>query len=332
MADRIQAVKADKEDAYTDDVEVQVNHGSTACILVGTHRGDQCGDTGADVLARDDGNGTAVGDDAGGAQCLQDADAGAGALDDAGDKGTDQNAQKGVGEAGEQAGEPCLVLQGQDGVGHGSHAGHQHGKADEDGADALFLLTLTHIQQNADKCKQRTERSGFEQIDEETVTLQAGKAQDPAGDGGTHIAAHDDANGLMQFHDAAVDKADHHNGGSAGTLDHSGDAQAKEKTLEGVIGQLAQDLLQLAAGLLFQGLAHDVHAEQKQGKAAKQGKDIENGHKDFLTFDFRSCFHPQCTPPERRRSASRKSIFRVLMVLSCLRVYCCNVKSKIRGM
>lgn len=81
-----------------------------------------------------------------------------------------------------------------------------------------------------------------------------------------------------------------------------------------------------------QGLAHDVHAEQKQGKAAKQGKDIENGHKDFLTFDFRSYFHPQCTPPERRRSAYRKSILRVLMVLSCLRVYCCNVKSKIRGM
>ncbi len=40
-----------------------------------------------------------------------------------------------------------------------------------------------------------------------------------------------DANGLMQFHDAAVDKADHHDRGSAGTLDHSGDAQAKEKTL-----------------------------------------------------------------------------------------------------
>ena len=136
----------------------------------------------------------------------------------------------------------------------------------------------------------------------------------------------------MQFHDAAVDKADHHHGGSAGTLDHSGNAQAKEKTLEGVIGQLAQDLLQLAAGLLFQGLAHDVHAEQKQGKAAKQGKDIENGHKDFLTFDFRSCFHPQRTPLEQRRSAYRKSILRVLMVLSCLRVYCCNVKSKIRGM
>ena len=51
-----------------------------------------------------------------------------------------------------------------------------------------------------------------------------------------------------------------------------------------------------------------------------------------LTFDFRSCFHPQCTPLEQRRSAYRKSILRVLMVLSCLRVYCCNVKSKIRGM
>ena len=88
----------------------------------------------------------------------------------------------------------------------------------------------------------------------------------------------------MQLHDAAVDKADHHHGGSAGTLDHSGDAQAKEKAFKGVVSQLAQDLLQLAAGLLFQCFAHDVHAEQEQGKTSKQGKDIEDGHKDFLTF------------------------------------------------
>ena len=65
----------------------------------------------------------------------------------------------------------------------------------------------------------------------------------------------------MQLHDAAVDKADHHNGGGAGGLNHGGDAEAQEKALERVIGQLAQDLLQLAARLLFQSLAHDVHAE-----------------------------------------------------------------------
>ena len=39
-----------------------------------------------------------------------------------------------------------------------------------------------------------------------------------------------------------------------------------------------------AGGQLFQCFAHNVHAEQEQGKTSKQGKDIEDGHKDFLTF------------------------------------------------
>ena len=95
----------------------------------------------------------------------------------------------------------------------------------------------------------------------------------------------------MQFHDAAVDKTDHHDGGGAGALDHGGDAQTQEKALERVVSQFAQDLLQLAAGLLFQRLAHDVHTEQEQGQAAQKRKDIENSHKDFPHFDL-TCFLP----------------------------------------
>ena len=284
VADGVESIESEQEDAYTDNVEVQVHHGSPAGVLIRTHRGQQCGHTGTDVLTHDDGDGTAVGDDAGGAQCLQDAHAGAGALDDAGDQCAHQNAQQGVGEAGEQAGEPCLILQRQHRVGHGGHAGHQHSKADEDGAHALFLLTLTHIQQNANKCKHRAKRSGLEQLDEQAVALQAGKTQDPAGHGSAHVAAHDHANGLMQLHDAAVDKAYHHNRGSAGALDYGGHAQTQKKALEGVIGQLAENFLQLAAGLLFQCLAHDVHTEQKQGQTSQQRKDIKNGHKCFPHF------------------------------------------------
>ena len=291
VADSVEPVETEQEDGHTDDVEVQVHHSGAAGVFVGTHRGQQCGHTGTDVLTHDDGDGTAVGDDTGGAQRLQDAHAGAGALDDAGDQCAHQNAQQGVGEAGEQAGEPCLILQRQHRVGHGGHAGHQHGKADEDSAHAFFLLTLTHIQQNADKCKHRAERSRFEQLDEQAVALQTGKAQDPAGHGGAHVAAHDHANGLMQLHDAAVDKAHHHNGGSAGALDDGGHTQTQKKALEGVIGQFAENFLQLAAGLLFQCLAHDVHTEQKQGQTSQQRKDIKNGHKCFPHFIL-TCFSP----------------------------------------
>ena len=287
----VQTVETKQEDGHADDVEVQVHHGGPAGILGGTHRGDQRRDTGADVLAHDDWDGTAVGDHAGGAQCLQNAHTGAGTLDDAGDQCAHQHTKDGVGEADEQAGEPLFALQRQHCVGHGGHAGHQHGKADENGAHTFFLLTLTHIQQNADKCKQRTERSGFEHLDQHTVTLQTRKAQDPAGDGGAHVAAHDHADGLMQLHDAAVDKTDHHDGGGAGALDDGRYAQTQKETFERAVGQLAQDLLQLAAGLLFQRLAHDVHAEQEQGQAAQKRKDIENSHKDFPHFDL-TCFLP----------------------------------------
>ena len=90
--------------------------------------------------------------------------------------------------------------------------------------------------------------------------------------------------GLMQLHDATVDKADHHNGGGAGGLDHGGDAEAKEKALEGVIGQLAQNFLELATRLFFQCLAHDVHAEQEQSKATQKRKEVEDCHMCFPHF------------------------------------------------
>ena len=39
----------------------------------------------------------------------------------------------------------------------------------------------------------------YKRQDQEAVARQAGKAQDPAGDRGAHIAAHDNADGLMQL-------------------------------------------------------------------------------------------------------------------------------------
>ncbi len=95
----------------------------------------------------------------------------------------------------------------------------------------------------------------------------------------------------MQLHDAAVDKADHHNGGGTGRLNDRGYAQAQEKSLDGIIGQLAQDLLQLAASLFLKGFAHDVHAEQEQSQTAQQRKDIENSHFVFPHFDL-TCYFP----------------------------------------
>ena len=48
-----------------------------------------------------------------------------------------------------------------------------------------------------------------------------------------------------------------------------------KKTLQGIAGKGAQDLLELATGLLLQGLAHGIHAKQEHCKAAQQTKYME---------------------------------------------------------
>ena len=95
----------------------------------------------------------------------------------------------------------------------------------------------------------------------------------------------------MKLHDAAVDKADHHDGGGAGALDDGRNNQAQCEAFEGVVGKTAQDFLKLAARLLFKRFAHGVHAEQKQGQAAKQREYIKYAH-DSSSFLFlqKICF------------------------------------------
>ena len=61
----VQTVETAQKDRDADDVEVEVDHGGTAGILICAHRRNQRGDTGADILTHDDGDSAAVGDDAG---------------------------------------------------------------------------------------------------------------------------------------------------------------------------------------------------------------------------------------------------------------------------
>ena len=60
------------------------------------------------------------------------------------------------------------------------------------------------------------------------------------GNSGAHVAAHDHADGLMQLHDAAVDKADHHDRGSRGGLNDARDGQTRQEAQHPVGGELPQ--------------------------------------------------------------------------------------------
>ena len=277
---------------HADDVEHQVHHGGPVGVFVGAHGGQHGRDAGADVLAHDDGNGGGIADAAGDGQGLQNAHGGGGGLDDARQHRSHQHAQNGIAEHQEQLGELRHVLQAGHGPAHGLHAEHQGGKAQQDGAGVLLLVGLAeHIEDDADQGQHRGKGRGLQQLHPGAAAVDARQAQQPRGDGGAHVGAHDDVDGLAQGHQPRVHEAHHHHRGGGGALDNGGDAQARQEAHEHPAGHLIQQGPQLAAGPAFQGLAHHVHAEQEQTQSAHQRQRIENSHNsllphsNFLTID-----------------------------------------------
>ena len=179
-------------------------------------------------------------------------------------------------------GELRHVLQAGHGAAHGLHAEHQGGKAQQNGAGILLLGVLAeHVEDDAHQRQHRGEGGGLQQLDPQAAAVDARQAQQPGGDGGAHIGAHNDVDGLTQGHEAGVDKAYHHHCGSRGALNDGGDAQARQKAHKHPAGHLIQETAQLAASPALQGLAHQVHAEQEQTQAAYQGQHIENIHRCY---------------------------------------------------
>ena len=146
-----------------------------AGILAGTHAGEQGRDTGADVLAHDDGDGGAEADGPGHAQGLQNTHGGRGGLDDGGQGRTGQHTQDGVGEGGENAGELLVLGQGGDGGAHGLHAEHQNGEAHENGADVFLPVVLLggHGENDTDGGENRGEGAGLQKFQEQIAALNA---------------------------------------------------------------------------------------------------------------------------------------------------------------
>ena len=79
-----------------------------------------------------------------------------------------------------------------------------------------------------------------------------------------------DADCLRERHHASIDEADDHDGRGRGRLDHGGDARAEQDALERGAREFIEYDLELVAGHFLQPVAHERHAEQEQGHAAKQ--------------------------------------------------------------
>ena len=144
-------------------------------IFVGTGRGDQRGNGGADVLAHDDGNRRRIGDGTGGGEGLQNTHRSGGRLQHSRQHGTGQHAQNRVFEAQNRSMNQGSIGQRTHGGGHGVHTGHQDGKAHHDlaHAAAAVLILAQHIKEDADKAKDGGPRVGVQHLDGEGITLQA---------------------------------------------------------------------------------------------------------------------------------------------------------------
>ena len=213
VEDQIAAVEEHQAHDCADDVKGDVDHRHPLGIAVDADGAEQRGDAGADILAHDDGDGHAVGDGTGQRQSLQNAHGRGGGLDDAGKHGTHQHAQQRILESGEQAGKFRHIRQGTDSVAHEFHAVHQNGKAHHDAAHIPALLPFgSHDEDDARQGHQGRKVLRLEHVHEDALALDAGEGEDPRGEGGADVGAHDDTDGLAQLHDAGVHKAHQHHG------------------------------------------------------------------------------------------------------------------------
>ena len=265
-----------------DHIEGQVDECGTLGVLIGPHRGQQRRDAGADVLAHDDGNGGAIAHLTGDGQRLQDPHGGGAGLDDGRQHRTGQQAQHRVLKGDEQLSEGRHIRQTAHGGGHGFHAEHQRGKAQQHRAGVLFLIVLAeHEEDDTHQRQHRRKGGGLQEPHPYAVAADAAQTQQPCRHRGADIGPHDDVDGLPQGHETGVDEAHHHHRGGRGALDHRRDAKAREKARQTAGGHLAQQGTQAAPGPAFQRLSHQRHAEQEQTQPSQHGQYIKNTHKRF---------------------------------------------------
>ena len=254
-----------------DHIEGQVHQGGPPGILIGAHGGEHRGDTGADILAHDNGDGRPKTDLTSRSQGLQNTDGGGAGLDNGSQHGAGQHTQHRVLESNHHLPELGHLPQAGNSGGHTLHAEHQGGKAQENQAGILPPGVLAeHIKDNADQRQHRGEGAGLQKGNEKVAAVNPRKTQYPGGDGGADIGAHNHIDGLLQCHQAGIDKAHHHNRGGRGALNNRSDPQTRQQTGQLVGGQLTQQIPQPVAGPALQCLPHHIHAEKEKAKPPNQ--------------------------------------------------------------
>ena len=276
-----------QEEQGADHVEEKMDHGRPFGVFAGTDGGENGGDAGTDILPHDKRDGGVKANHTGGAHGLEDAHRGRGALDQGGDGGTRQNPQEGIGEGDEELLEFGQILKTGDRALHRVHADKEKAQPQDDlPHDAFAPAAQEQIQHNARRSQEGAQYGGLEQQKKQVVGGDIPQAQELCRDGGADIGPHDDADRLLQLHDARVNEADAHDGGGGGALDQSGDQRAQQDTPEHIAGQPFQYALQTAAGQLLQAVGHGGHAEEEGSDGPDEGDHVRYIHLSASKSDF----------------------------------------------
>ena len=238
----------ERKDDRTDYVEHQMDDGGPLGAAAGANGGQNCRDTGADILTEQHEYRAGQPDHTAVSQRLKDTHRGRGRLDYRSKARTSQNTQQRVGEIGHHLNERLRLPQGRHCTAHHIHSDKQHTQTSQNLADVLKLRLLDKDHHgHTNKGKQRGQ---FTHI----------QSNQQSSNGGADVGAHDDPNRLIQCHHPGVDKAHHHNCGGRGGLDHRGDRRTYQYAQETVCRQPLQNLLHPAAGCRLQAGTHHLHS------------------------------------------------------------------------
>ena len=264
------------------DVEEDVRHAGALGVPRGAEGAEEgCDDAGAYVDAHDERIHQLEGHRPRDGERLQHADDGGAALDDDGDGHADDDLEHGhLGKAREQVHKGLGLREGRNCVGHSHHAGEEDAEAHADLARALdAALFDEHDEDNADYECRRSEGRGLEYLEHDVAGgLYIHEADDLRRYRGADVRAHDYADRLPQCEYACGQQADRQDYRGRGGLDYGSDQHAGQQPRKGVPRQLLQQNAQRIARTLFEALAHDLHAVEEHGQAAKHGYDAEDIH------------------------------------------------------
>ncbi len=222
---------------------------------------------GAQVVAQQNGNGAVQTNDASAVnarlsrEVLQHGDGGAGALHYHRHEGAHQHAQqRHAHHLGNHVGEDRVRGQGLHNAAHGVDAQEQQTEAKDGAAAQLDVLLLR--QAHDDKAHEHDGQHVVGQLE----------GDDLRRDGGADVRAHDDGDGLAQFHQPCRHETDGHNRGGAGALQHCRSHRASQHADNGVLGDRRQNGAHAVARSILQAAAHEVHTVEKNGQTAQKAQ------------------------------------------------------------